>query len=194
MVITEIKLVPRFDISTPFYNEQDPLPEVFVAVSNQTRQMVEAGLISPVTSTVSADGHMQTNTRSFYSLEAYSTVDSLFGIDVEHSFMIHAGDATELFGEQRQYTQTGIDQPFSCTTTYAYPENVLELYPLFNSFINVIEYSNKLEDFANTGSALIATHHYENSEDFSVNHWYDARYLEGMFLGRLVRTISYALL
>lgn len=194
MVITEIKVVPRASTSTPFYNQIVPVPEILAGVSVQTRAMVEAGEISSLVSVISEDGLFQTNTRSFYSLEAYSKVDSLFGIQLEHALMEASEGTDGMVTREQQYKQTGIDVPFACTTTYTYPENVLELYPLFNSFVNIVEYSDKLEEFVNTGTQLIATHHYDNSEDFTKNHWYDARYLEGMFTGQMFRTISYALL
>jgi hypothetical protein len=93
-----------------------------------------------------------------------------------------------------QYELTGIDAPFTCTTTYTYnPATVFADYPLFDNFINVIESSDKLTSFTNTGTQLIAVHTYDNSADFTENHWADYHFVPGLHAAGVTRTIVYAM-
>lgn len=192
MIITESKIVTRPNTSKPFFNEIAPMPAPMAAVSDAIRPFVENGSVSAMVSTLSADGLVQTNTRTFSSLEIYSQVDTLFSIALEHALGQYYDGEEFVLTSGNQYTQSGINQPFTCTTTYTYPTNIVELYPLFNSFVSIIEYSDKLTAFSNTGTQLIATHTYDDSEDFTENHWYDYTYIGALFAGQVTRTIAYA--
>jgi hypothetical protein len=149
---------------------------------------------------ISNDGLLQTTISTFSNLTAYSLVDTAKGIalDYEYKQYIEGENygsliSAELNG-QKQYTQTGIDQPFSCTTTYTYGANISSTYPLFDSFVAVIEYSDKLHSLVNNGSSVVAVHHYLNSEDFTENHWDDYKFIEALHTGGVTRTISYAMI
>lgn len=200
MPIVEIKTVNRADTNTAFFNDSNN------AVSMQTKATIGYVLVEQTPTylkvatpdgkivnerTVSANGLTQTNTTTFASLEDYSRVETAIGIDLDDEYRQYIEEHS-LDHSENQYTQTGINAPFTCTTTYSYTANTSTLFPLFDYFVNALEASEKLISLVNTGTQVVAVHEYENSEDFTANHWADFPYVHSLRTGEVTRTISYA--
>jgi hypothetical protein len=166
------------DVDTPTYSKRTNQDESIIAEL-----------------TISDNGLMQTMVVTFANLETYSLAETALGIELDHAYQQYVDDssiATALNGTN-QYTQTGITQPFTCTTTYAYNANINSTYPLFESFITVIENSDKLVSFVNSGSTITAVHQYLNSEDFTETHWDDYKFIGALYTGGVTRSVAYAL-
>ena len=137
-------------------------------------------------------GLIHTRTGTFANLEIFSLHKSAQGIEDDAVYLNYA-QRVNIAGAG-QYSLTGIDAPFTCTTTYTYdPATISTAYPLFESFINVLESSDKLTAFTNTGTQLIAVHTYDDSADYTENHWKDRTFVPSLHAGRVTRTIAYAM-
>lgn len=201
MLIAETKTVSRPDTSVLFFNDTDnPVllqirAEVgYVLIERTANYLKSATPDGKVVSerNITNNGLTQTTVTTFASVEDYSRVDTIMGIAVDHEY----GQYTEEVGlthEWNQYLQTGIDQPFTCTTTYTYTPETSTLYPMFDYFVTIAESSDKLVSLVNTGTQVIAVHKYQNSEDFTDNHWKDFVYIEQLNTGGVTRTITYAI-
>lgn len=189
MAIVETKSVTRPNTSVVFFNETNAPTRL--AVKAATESYIADGKYT-IAKNVSGDGLTQTTVTTYDSLATFSEIDSILGIDLDAAYTVYA-QANSLTHGTPQYSLTGIDAPFTCTTTYIYGANTGSLYPNFESFINVIEASNALISFTNTGTQLIAVHQYDNSADFSANHWQDFTYVSSLNTAGVTRTIEYAL-
>jgi len=205
MPIVETKKYTRPNTSVEFFNLTDnptllasredmgyTITEVEATATYSKKVNADGSMI--VERTISDDGLLQTAKVTFSDLATYSHVDSCISIALDFAYKTYTETDDFVPPTGQQYTQTGIDQPFSCTTTYTYDSNISSTYPLFNSFINVIETSENLVSLTNDGTVVTAVHHYENSEDFTDNHWSDYYYIEGLNAGNVTRTVTYALL
>jgi hypothetical protein len=206
MAIVETKKTIRPNTSIPFFNQStDPAliaskeaaGHVFTEVEQTATYLKRTTADGSVTNEfiTSDNGLLQTTISTFSDLATYSQVDTAKGIALDHAYQQYVDDsliATVLNGTN-QYTQTGIDQPFTCTTTYAYDSDIDSTYPLFESFIAVVESSDKLISFVNNGSTITAVHQYLNSEDFTETHWDDYKFIGALYTGGVTRTITYAL-
>lgn len=202
MAIIETKVVARNSTSIPFFSQTDnpKLVELkaefgtFTWITNTAtyQKSTNASGSHVIERTYSEDLLTQTTKMTFDSLATWSEIDTLTGIalDNEYKNYIETNEFVQM--DSGQYAVTGIDTPFTCTTTYNYTSGITEGYPLFESFISVIEVSDKLTSFTNTGTQLIAVHTYDNSADFSENHWKDFIYVTSLHTGGITRTISYA--
>ena len=196
MSIVETKLERRLDTSIPFFNEQIPIPEVYVHIGKAWAALRDTGLSPVLEIAISDDGLTRTHTRTFANLEIYSQVETMYGIEIDNAFKTYYGGHNglpELPAGVKQYVQTGIDAPFTCTVTYTYPATVTEGYPEFSEFMTALESANKLTSFSNTGSQLIAVFQHDNSADFTDTHWNDYAYIEKLHPGGVTRAISYAM-
>lgn len=202
MPIVETKIVNRPDTSVLFFSDTDNY------ISLRTKETIGYEIVEQTPTYIkyigtkvkitgerifTNNGLTQTYITTFDSLEDYSQVDTLIGIDGDVEYLKYVEDHG-LTHPENQYTQSGIAQPFTCTTTYNYTPETATLYPLFNYFINVIEASEKLISLVNTGSQIVAVHEYQNSEDFTADHWADFAFVKQLYTGNVTRTITYALL
>jgi hypothetical protein len=64
---------------------------------------------------------------------------------------------------------------------------------LFESFVNVLESSDKLTAFTNSGTQLIAVHTYDDAADYVENYWKDRTFVTSLHAGGVTRTIAYAM-
>ena len=141
---------------------------------------------------VDETGLIHTKTGTFANLEIFSMNKSSQTIEDEAVYLEYA--QRENISGAGQYSLTGIDAPFTCTTTYTYnPATIDTGYPLFESFVNVLESSDNLTSFTNTGTQLIAVHTYNDCADYMENFWKDRMFVPGLHAGAVTRTISYAL-
>jgi hypothetical protein len=204
MPIVETKIAVRPNITIPFFSQTD-LPSV-VAVREAfgtitwivDTELYQKGVYHDGAHIIerfySEDLLTQTSKVTFDSLETWSTVDTAVGIELDKDYVIYTRENEFIAPTSGQYTLTGIDVPFTCTTTYNYDSDTVTKYPLFNDgFINVIESSDKLTAFTNTGTQLIATHTYDNADDFTENCWRDISFVTSLYEGGVTRTIAYAM-
>jgi hypothetical protein len=207
MAIVETKIVIRTDTSIPFFSQTenparlDSTEAIALALSPHT---ILTDTSTYLKSTNASGSHVvermysddlltQTSKSTFDSLETFSTVETCIGIALDHAYSVYAQDNGFTHPATGQYSLTGIDAPFSCTTTYTYSSNILDTYTLFDSFIDVIESSDKLTSFTNTGTQLIAVHTYNNAADFIETHWRDFMFVSSLYNSGVTRTIEYAL-
>jgi hypothetical protein len=147
--------------------------------------------------TYSDDKLVRTQSRTFANLEIYSQVETLYGIDVDAAYKAYY--SVNGFGPKppvgyKQYVQSGIDAPFTCTITYTYnPDTITTDYPQFDGFISMIEIADKLVSLTNTGTQVIAVFQYDNSEDFTETHWKDYPYVDKLAAGGVTRSMVYAM-
>jgi hypothetical protein len=140
---------------------------------------------------VDETGLIHTRTATFVNLEVFSLNKSAQGIEDQAVYSDYAAK-NNITGAG--YSLTGIDAPFTCTTTYTYnPATIDTGYPLFESFVNVLESSDKLTAFTNSGTQLIAVHTYDNAADYVENYWKDRTFVTSLHAGGVTRTIAYAM-
>ena len=203
MAIVETKIVSRPNTSIPFFNEtsnsiltqvKDAYPGTYTVESNTATyyKRINGSGSHIVERTYSTDLLTQTNTMTFDSIATWSAYDSATSIalDKEYFAYAEANGLTHPVGAG-QYTLTGIDAPFTCTTTFTYESNINDSF--FNIFVSAIEASDKLTSFTNTGTQLISVHTYHNAADFTQNHWKDAGFISFLHGLGITRTIAYAM-
>ena len=141
---------------------------------------------------VDETGLIHTKTATFVNLEVFSLNKSAQTIEDQAVYLDYA--AKNNITGAGQYSLTGIDAPFTCTTTYTYnPATIDTGYPLFESFVNVLESSDKLTAFTNSGTQLIAVHTYDDAADYVENYWKDRTFVTSLYAGGVTRTIAYAM-
>lgn len=137
-------------------------------------------------------GLIYTRSKTFVNLEIFSLNKSAQTIEDDAVYLDYV--ARKNIAGAGQYSLSGIDASFTCTTTYTYdPATISTTYPLFESFVNVLESSDKLTAFTNSGTQLIAVHTYNNSADYTENHWKDRPFVVSLHAGGVTRTIAYAM-
>lgn len=201
MAIVETKIETRASTSQPFFNdifrtEGATIPEVIQNAITITEPYLTNNLVRNQIR-FSEDGLIRTHIRTYTSLEVYSELDTICGIAFDAAYKQYYSSENFVLPPEgmQQYVQSGIDAPFTCTTTYTYdPDTISTTYPLFDSFVNIIEVTDKLTEFTNTGTQLIAVHTYDNSADFTETHWKDYFFVEKLFAANVTRTITYAML
>ena len=213
MPITETKIEVRPNTSQPFFNEISelppsegvPVPEVvqnlltaMIPLNRYVSTLRNDGTMPQLSVSYSADGLVRTHVRTFANLEIYSQVETLYGIEVDAAYKEYYSRTGFVAPPPpegtRQYVQSGIDAPFTCTITYTYdPDTISTTYPNFDMFVNVLESSDKLISLTNTGTQIIAVFQHDNSEDFTENHWKDYPYVEKLAAAGVTRTIVYAM-
>ena len=201
MAITEIKIVSRPSTSTPFFNQTDNAelmavkavtgPFTFITNIETHQKSTNASGSIILERTYSSDLLTQTNTMTFDSISTWSMADTATSVALDHEYFNYAATNGITHPSTGQYTLTGIDAPFTCTTTYTYTANSEDAF--FNNFTATLEVSDKLTSFTNTGSQLIAVHTYTNAADFTNNHWQDSSFTEYLHDNGFTRTIEYAL-
>jgi hypothetical protein len=138
-------------------------------------------------------GLIHTRTGTFANLELFGMNKSAQGIEDDAVYLDYA-QRVNLSAGQGQYILSGIDAPFTCTTTYTYdPATISTTYPLFESFVGVLESSDKLTAFTNTGTQLSAVHTYNDAADYTENQWKDRTFVPSLHAGGVTRTIACAM-
>lgn len=139
-------------------------------------------------------GLIFTRTRTFKDIDIYSQAMNLQTI-AEQVKIREYNQANGITGAGQPFQLTGIESSFKYTTTYNYnPDTVTTSYPLFDSFVSVIEASDNLHNFTNTGTELIAEHVYANSADFVANHWKDQPFVVALKTAGITRNVNVAMI
>jgi hypothetical protein len=139
------------------------------------------------------DGLTFVHTATFPTVEVYSQLDTLKGVMLDYEYKQYS-TTNGITHPEEQYIQSGIDAPFSCTTTYNFPAGTLESDSMMLGFARFLQNSNKLESFINTSTQIVAVHHYLDSADFTEYHFKDFTYVGFLYDAEATRTISYAML
>jgi hypothetical protein len=200
MAIVETKITIRPNSSVPFfYQTSNPtllaVKSAILALGFDTLENPISGAPGSVRTERTISDNTLTETSTFDTLTTWSAVDSIMSIELDYEFVKYSTENEFLPPSSSQYTLTGINKPFTCTTTYTYdPDTVATDYPQFDDFIVIIELHEKLTNLVNTGTQLIAVHTYSNADDFTENHWKDYNFIEGLHNGGVTRSIAYAML
>ena len=192
MAITETKITTRSSTSDLFFTDS-PLTAARTTLGEFLAPMVAEGRVN-YSITLSEDELVQYRTGTFADLATYSAVDSAVGIAIDAEYRdwsVTNNLNQSLPAGTEQYTQSGINTSFTCTTTYNYSETATE-WDMWQSFIGRIEFSTNLVSFTDTGSQLILVHEYANSAEFTENHFQDFSLVDGLNDAGVTRTITYA--
>jgi hypothetical protein len=205
MAIVETKIVSRPNTSIPFFSQTDNAELMaakaimgtfnWITTTETYQKAVNASGSHILERTYSDDFLTQTNKMTFDSVATWSTVDSALSIALDAAYFAYAEANGFTHPTSGQYTLTGIDTAFNCTTTYTY-NSIASITDesFFNSFIGFLEYSDNLTSFTNTGSQLIAVHAYVNAAEFTQDHWGDSRFVNFLHENGITRTIAYAMI
>ena len=204
MAIIETKITARSSIDVPFFNNS-ATPAV-LAMRQFLDSSTELGVLTRVKEE-SDDGLVQVTITTMESIDVFAQYENMLSIEhyaelqtyneLYNAVPVGSDLFNTLIALAHNITSlknlTGITSPFTCTTTYSYSDNTIELYPLFESFIEVIESSNNLISFTNSGSQLIAIHQYSDSTDFMQNQWADSYVARSLFNAGVTRTVTCSL-
>ena len=197
MLITDIKNIFRPNTNIKFFaetglNKKNPNYQVIQDLLNSGQYRYNW--------TVSNDGLLFTSIGTFDSLETYSTIETVCGI--ENDFIYYK--YRKLVGipqvDHRSttivpYRQTGIDQPFACTTTYTFRDND-PFIATFKDSMDQWEGNNNPNRVAVTQdlNTVTVVYKYKNSEDFSQHYFADMTYVPTLHNHGVIRTIQYKLI
>jgi hypothetical protein len=213
MAITKTSRTTRSNTSVPFYTEAGRA--AFIAKSSdfpayQTIRTITNTLIEPPfgngkltrVETVSDDGLTQTRVFTYADLETLSTAESAYGIAAAVEFQnyrINNGftvqNSTNLDASQRANVVeiTGIDAPYTVTTTYTFP-SASDAY--IDTFVGALEnynHNNKLTDLVINGANVVVTHQYLNSADQTAYPYLDMFFVPQLAEKGVTRTVVYAM-
>lgn len=191
ITITETKKSTRPNTSVEFFINSSALPANVIA-SNQSLRSDGSYTTS---ANVSEDELTQTLTNTFTSLAAYSTVDTNISLYLDSEYIKYTAEhGFVTIARPDQYTQSGITQPFSCTTTYTFPTACAEIDTISGWIEGQNETSHKLANLSVVGTTVTAVHNYSNSADFTLTHFSDFHFVTELAAAGAVRTIRYDLL
>lgn len=206
MAIVETKIVSRPNTSIPFFTQtENPArldskaavaealsPHTFLVNTESYQKSTNASGSHVIERMYSDDLLTQTSKITFDSLETFSIVETCIGIALDRAYSVYSQDNGFTHPSTGQYSLTGIDAPFTCTTTYTYSSDFAASH-FFEIFVSCLEVSDKLTSFTNTGTQLIAVHTYTNAGDFTENHWRDFSFIGALYDSGVTRTIAYAM-
>ena len=169
MPITEIKVVRRSTDTIPYYSD------TITSVPAWLAELRSSGKITRV-EVNSEDNLIRTTTSTYADLDTYNKVETeILSIELDYNFLTYIANNNMTVAVTDQYTQSGIEQPFTCTTVYTFPEAGLAMHEALISTINNDNKSlSKLLTLDHTDTTVTAVHKYDNSEDFTATCWTDA--------------------
>ena len=172
MPITETKAVSRSTDTIPYFNDTISMPS-WIA------ELTAAGKLSKII-TNSDDNLTQTRVITFADFDTYNRVETeLLTVEWDYNFLTYIANTNGTV--PRTYTQTGIEQPFTCTTVYTFPEAGLAMHEALISTINNDNRSlSKLLTLDHTDTIVTAVHKYDNSKDFTATCWTDVMHRTGV--------------
>jgi len=193
MPIVEIRTHKRPNSGTSYWSESK-LPELSAATAAIQSYITDGKL---TLSRVNSDDELTvTQTLTYDSLETYSAVDTIFGIALNAEFVNYASanGITGISNESGAYQQTGIDQPFTCTTTFTFsPTATMSSGQLVSEFLVATIPGIRLTNMEINPTSIVATFQFENSADYSTNAWLDVTYCVDLHAAGVTRSYSYSL-
>jgi len=188
MPIVEIRNHKRPNTSTQYFSES-ALPELTAAVTAM-QPYIDDGRLT-LSRVLSDDGLTMTQTLTYDSLETYSAIDTIFGIALNVEFINHAA-ANGI--EPETYQQTGLDQPFICTTTFTFsPTATMSNGQLISEFLVANIAKIRLTNMEVNTNSIVATFQFDNSADYTANSWQDAPHCVDFHAAGVTRSYSYSL-
>lgn len=206
-MITKTTRSTRPNTSVPFFNEaltDGTVPGYADAVA-AFKALFESGKATNM-NTVSEDGLTQTREYTFVDLATLSQLETLNGIAIQNDFNTYRKvrgfktyDYTNPTEQALSLSYTGIDQPFTVTTTYVFPEvppeeyDATQIQAVFANSIESYEHYGRKVDILLSDSTVTVIHQYANSADQTANPYLDMFYVPQLAEKNVVRSIEYAL-
>ena len=197
MIITDIKNIVRPNTQVKFFAETG------LNKKNTTWPIIQSLLNSGqyrASWTVSDDGMLFTSIGIFDSLETYSTVETACGIEHDVTYdryrkLVGIPQIDHRSTGIVPYRQTGITQPFACTTAYTFRDNDLYIKTFKDDMENWEGADNPQRiSVTHELNTVIVVYKYKNSEDFSQHYFADMRYVLTLHNHGVTRTIQYKLI
>ena len=188
MAIVETKTTTRPRANIAFHRDSGE-PAITSSITILAPFYTSGNVVA--TNDVSGDGLTMTMVRTYDTLSTWSQFDTLgptIALDSEFYFYTNRNGLG-----QSTYSLAGIDQPFTCTTTYTFPRAGLSSHDDLSTTISGQTPSNtKLTNVTVQDTSIVCVHTYTDASDFTTNHWAD--YLLTIFLNNdgVTRTIEYA--
>lgn len=188
MPITEIRQYTRPSTDVTFFTEVTK-PAEFVAAQDEA---LASGALTRVAS-LSEDELNQTITITYETLDAMSIIETASSISMYALWLEHlASSGMTVAG---RFTQTGVDAPFTQTSTWSFPAES-ELVTSIATFVSTLA-STKLTSQVATPTSVTVVHTYANSADYTSNKFSDFGFLNtqtaALIAAGCVRTIAYAM-
>jgi enamine deaminase RidA (YjgF/YER057c/UK114 family) len=198
MPITETKLAHRPNTSVSFW--KDTAPAELAATRAKIQSLIDNGNVS-YTTTLNDDQLIQTTVATFDTIETYNAVETAAGIELDNAYITYTKNNNMFYlapqnpttSRPMVYTQTGFDQPFTCTTVYTLPEADSFIEAIGTVIQNSDSYG-KLTSVTIAETSLTLVHTYNNSADFTEFYYDDLSAIPlGWAQKNATRTITYAL-
>ena len=188
MAIVETKTITRPNTNVPFQGDSGQ-PEVTASIARGAPFHTSGNVVA--TNNLSGDGLNLSIVRTFDTLSTWSQWETLTittALDKE----IDLYQTTNGIGAFK-YSLSGIDQPFTCTTTYTFPSSGLASHDALSRLISNQSSSNtKLTNVTVLDTSIVCVHTYTDSTDFTTNYWNDYGYCSDLATDGVTRTIEYA--
>jgi hypothetical protein len=189
MAIVDTKVVIRPNTSVPFYIDSGSA--IRQAVYDEFEALRASGKYTSEY-TVSNDGLTQTAVLTCADLATYSAYDTILSIELDSDYITYLEDNNfpmlNKTSTPRPFVNTGIDQPFTCTTVYTFQDND----PTMSIFASSVGLDTTLTVTVGTNTVTVVKQ-YANSADFTDNAYVDLRYTQQLKTKGVTRTITYAL-
>jgi hypothetical protein len=194
MPITEIKLFTRPNTSTPFFSDVAGSLPGYTASRDAVAAYITNGSVT-INRAVSEDQLTQTSTITYQDLETFSAVDTLFSLHMDSEFVDHITSNGLETAVASSYSQTGIDQPFTCTVTYSFASGatIIANGQLVNEYLPSVISSSKLTNIDVHDTSVTATFQFNNSADYSTNYWIDIGQVSTLHPAGVTRSLMYSL-
>jgi hypothetical protein len=195
MLVTDFKTIIRPNPAIPFFMETELFNKhegaETVRKLRESKKMVYEY-------TISDDKLTFNSVAKFDSLETYSACETAAGINADFLYYSYRKSVgIPQFSDRSTavipYYQTGIDSPFTCTTSYTFQDN--DLYK--STFKNIMENWKNSEHRVSViedANTVTIVYRYNNSEDFSKNYFGDMNLVPTLYEHKVTRTICYKLL
>jgi hypothetical protein len=183
MAIVSKAVYTRTNSSTPFITEANP-PERLAYLAAYGN-LAGTGIINEP---VVVDDTL-TITITCDSLESLSIEDNAGSVQYNNAVKMY-NDANNI--QFQNYTQTGIDSPFTMTTVYtaSAPQDFTDLENL------ITRHSIKLTNISVTENTVTTVHTFDNSADFTANYhtdgFADLLYVDVLLEKGITRTVTFA--
>ena len=194
MPITEIKRYTRPDTSTPFFSDVAGSLPGYTASRDAVASYVTNGSVT-INRAVSEDQLTQTNTITYQDLATFSAVDTLFSLHMDSEFVDHLNSHGIVTSLASSYSQTGINQAFTCTVTYSFVSGatIVSTGQLVNEYLPSVISSSKLTGIDVHDTSVAATFQFNNSADFATNIWNDLVQVSALHTAGVTRSLVYSL-
>lgn len=188
MAIVETKTTTRPRANIAFHRDSGE-PAITSSITILAPFYTSGNVVA--TNDVSGDGLTMTMVRTYDTLSTWSQFDTLgptIALDSEFYFYTNRNGLG-----QSTYSLAGIDQPFTCTTTYTFPRAGLSSHDDLSTTISGQTPSNtKLTNVTVQDTSIVCVHTYTDSSDFTTNYWNDYNLILSLNSDGVTRTIEYA--